>query len=176
MKIDGKEIAEDIFRKQIVRVAELKKNNITPHLVVILVGSDPASHAYVRQKKLRGEGIGMHVSVVSFDEDVSELTLLEKIEELNHDPSVHGIVIQQPLPKHIDPHVLVEKTDPKKDVDGFHSSSVFTPPIAEAVIEIIKTIARIRHEDDFTSWLQDQTISVVGKGETGGKPNEGTPA
>lgn len=168
MKIDGKEIASEIFGKQKVLIADLKKKQIIPHLVVLLVGEDPASKAYVRQKKLKGEAIGMIVTILEFDTDVSEEKLLSEIRRLNEDPTIHGIVIQQPLPDHINPQILVEATDPQKDVDGFHSRSIFTPPIAEAVLEVLKTIAQ--NPNDISNWLSNQQIAVVGKGETGGKP------
>lgn len=170
MKIDGKEIASEIFEKQKTLVATLKQQNITPHLVVILVGNDPASHAYVRQKKLKGEAIGMMVTILEFKGSIYENILLEKIHKLNDDPTVHGIVIQQPLPHHINAQILVEETNPGKDVDGFHTKSAFSPPIAEAAIEIMRNIASKQNVNDFEEWLKRQNIAVIGKGETGGKP------
>lgn len=173
MRIDGKQISSTLLENIHRDVNELLLKRITPHLVVLLVGNDPASESYVRQKKLKGESIGMKVTVVTYPQEITEAFLLEKIKQLNNDSTVHGIVIQQPLPNHIDPHVLTEATDPRKDVDGFHSKSDFTPPIAEAALEILtKAYSLSYHSEDkeFTTWLKSQSVVVIGKGETGGTP------
>jgi methylenetetrahydrofolate dehydrogenase (NADP+) / methenyltetrahydrofolate cyclohydrolase len=171
VRIDGKAIAASINEDLKKKVALLKSRNITPHLAVILVGDDAASHAYVGQKQKKGEDIGMLVTVHTFTQEVTEKQLYEEIQALNADPLVHGIVIQQPLPSHIDVQKLVESTYPKKDVDGFHKDSPFTPPIAEAAIKILEQIHSFEKTmDHFVVWLQKKTIAVLGKGETGGAP------
>lgn len=178
MKIDGRELAQKILGELETEVAMLKEQAITPHLVVILVGNDPASEAYVRQKKLKGESIGMQVTIQNFNKDVSNNELLSTIEAYNNDKNIHGIIVQQPLPEHIDVDKIIEATDPKKDVDGFHKDSAFTPPIAEGVEEILKSVfsqiassSSTPHNDDtFLSWLRKKNVVVVGKGETGGMP------
>lgn len=171
MRIDGREIAAHIYENLKKRVELLKKKYITPHLVVILVGNDQASHAYVRQKQKKGEEIGALVTVQMYGEDATTEQLLAEILKLNQDPLVHGIVVQQPLPSHIDTVKLIENTDPKKDVDGFHEPYVFTPPIAEAAMKALEEVA-LRHEGakNLVSWLHGKQIVVVGKGETGGAP------
>lgn len=167
MRIDGKEIAASIFSALRESVVLLKKKNITPHLVVILVGNDPASVAYVNQKKKRGEEIGINVSIHHYKDTVTTAELLKTIKQCNNDSNVHGIIVQQPVPKHIDIQKIITTTDPRKDVDGFHSHSSFVPPIAEAAIEILK---KTEQNDTFPSWLKKQEIVVIGKGETGGTP------
>lgn len=146
MKIDGKQIASAFLDKLHHDVQDLSTKGVIPHLVVLLVGNDPASEAYVRQKKLKGESIDMNITILTFPENISEDKLLEEIDRLNKDHTVHGIIIQQPLPKHIDPHLLTEATGPKKDVDGFHSNSNFTPPIAEAAIELLHNVYTSKEE------------------------------
>ncbi|MBI2442840.1 MAG: bifunctional 5,10-methylenetetrahydrofolate dehydrogenase/5,10-methenyltetrahydrofolate cyclohydrolase [Candidatus Levybacteria bacterium] len=175
MKIDGKQLATTILETLRAQVTTLKTKGINPHLVVILVGNDPASEAYVRQKKLKGEAIGIHVSIHHYKENVTTTLLLSAIEQCNNDNNVHGIIIQQPLPDHIDAKKLVEATDPKKDVDGFHPLSAFTPPIAEAVVVILEEIsARPRLAGPqgvaLRRWLRQKKVVVIGKGETGGMP------
>jgi len=173
MKIDGRSIASNIFEDLQRTVSQLKKKGITPHVAVILVGDDPASHAYVRQKKLKGEAIGMKVTIHEFDSKVSENTLLSKVQQCNNDNNTHGVIIQQPLPSHIDPKKLVEATNPTKDVDGFHSQSRFTPPIAEATLMILKNVYTRSNPVQgysFNKWLSTKHVTVIGKGETGGKP------
>ncbi len=171
MKIDGKAIAEEIYTTLRQQVLDLKSKNITPHLAVILVGDDPASHAYVKQKKLRGEEIGITVTIHHYNKTVTTEALLQTIKQLNNDNNVHGIIIQQPLPSQIDTKTLIQATDPRKDVDGFHDDSSFQPPIADAAITILKDVfAKGNESDTFDIWLQKKTITVAGKGETGGKP------
>ncbi len=184
MRIDGREIAAQIYEDLKKRIELLKKKTITPHLVVLLVGNDQASHAYVRQKQKRGEEIGALVTVQMYTVDTTTEQLLTEILKLNHDPLVHGIIVQQPLPSHIDAEKLIVNTDPKKDVDGFHAKSKFTPPIAEAAIRALEGIyfssgveknssrlASARsNNNDFLKWLRRKEIVVIGKGETGGAP------
>lgn len=138
MRIDGREIAEKIYERLRNRVEELKKKNILPHLVVILVGVDPASVAYVNQKQKHGEAIGAKVTVQRYDENVTNETLVSKIKELDDDPSVHAILVQRPLPEHIDVSKLELLTDSQKDIDGFHPDSPYTLPLPLAVIKILQ--------------------------------------
>ncbi|MBI4084290.1 MAG: bifunctional 5,10-methylenetetrahydrofolate dehydrogenase/5,10-methenyltetrahydrofolate cyclohydrolase [Candidatus Levybacteria bacterium] len=171
MRIDGQEIASTIFADLKKRIEKLKKKQITPHLVVMLVGNDQASHAYVKQKQKKGEEIGALVTVQMYGEDATTDQLLTEILKLNQDPLVHAIVVQQPLPGHIDTQKLVDNTDPKKDVDGFHIDSSFTPPIAEAAIHALDTIRfHLVQGGTLTEWLAAKRIVVIGKGETGGAP------
>lgn len=158
MKISGKEIANTIYTSLKQRIGELKKRNIIPCLAIILVGNDPASHAYVRQKKIKAEEIGAKTSIYSYPTSVSEKDLLKQLNDLNHLTSIHGIIVQQPLPSHINIEKITQAIDPKKDIDGFHIQSKFEPPIAAAVLEILKNTP-----------LKSKKIVIAGKGETGGK-------
>lgn len=180
MKIDGKKISENVLNDLKSKVTALKKKNITPHLAIILIGEDPASKAYVNQKKIKGELIGANISIHHFDDVLSEKELKEFVEDLNKDSSVHGIIIQRPLPLQIDETKTREMVALKKDVDGFLPNSKFDEPIAEAVLEILKTIfsdIQIRKSQEEGSscinikdWLKLNKIVVVGKGDTGGRP------
>jgi len=167
MRIDGKKLANEILTDLAQKVSDLKTHNIIPHLIVILAGDDPASLSYVRQKKKKGEEIGAKVTIINYPVDITTEELAKKVKELNLDRGVHGIIIQQPLPKHIDVDHLTELTDPQKDVDGFHSKTNFTEPIALAVIEILKTVS---NEKNILEWLKEKNITILGKGETGGLP------
>ena len=102
MRLSGKDIAEKLYGELKERVAELKKKNIIPHLVVILVGENPASVAYVTQKQKKGEDIGAKVTLLRYPTTVTTKELEEKVKLLNEDPFVHGILIQRPLPEQID--------------------------------------------------------------------------
>ena len=120
IRIDGKAIAADIRAEQATRVAALKEKGIQPCLAVILAGEDPASKIYVRNKRRACKEVGIESRAILLPEDVTEAALIEEIERLNADDSVHGILVQLPLPKHIDELKVLDTIAPEKDADGFH--------------------------------------------------------
>jgi methylenetetrahydrofolate dehydrogenase (NADP+)/methenyltetrahydrofolate cyclohydrolase len=171
MKIDGKEISNKIFKKLKPTINKLKEQEIIPHLAIILIDKDPASVAYVNQKEIKGKLIGAKISVENLPSDTSEKKLLTVIKQLNDDNNIHGIIIQRPLPKNINSNNVSIAVDPKKDVDGFHPNSNFQPPIALAVLRILKVIyPSLASPSLARSHLAKLKVVVVGKGETGGKP------
>ena len=120
MIIDGKKIAAELREDLKKKVAELKsKYNSVPGLTVILVGEDAPSKIYVKNKEKFAKEVGMNSEVIKYSEKIEEKVLLNKIEELNNDKKVSGILVQLPLPKHIDKRKVIETIDHKKDVDGF---------------------------------------------------------
>jgi methylenetetrahydrofolate dehydrogenase (NADP+)/methenyltetrahydrofolate cyclohydrolase len=122
--IDGKAVAESIRRELKQQVAELKARGVTPGLAVILVGSDPASASYVTAKEKACEEIGMYSSDNRLPASTTQADLLAMIDRFNKDPRIHGILVQLPLPKHIDENQVLLAVDPTKDVDGFHPVNV----------------------------------------------------
>ena len=118
--LNGKELAQKLQQEMTQEVTELKEKGLQPGLAVILVGEDPASQVYVRNKERAANNIGMYSVVYRLPEITSEADLIAKIEELNHDDKVHGILVQLPLPKHINEDLVLDTIDPAKDVDGFH--------------------------------------------------------
>lgn len=118
--LNGKELAQKLQQEMTQEVTELKEKGLQPGLAVILVGEDPASQVYVRNKERAANNIGMYSVVYRLPETTSEADLITKIEELNHDDKVHGILVQLPLPKHINEDLVLDTIDPAKDVDGFH--------------------------------------------------------
>ena len=121
--IDGVALSAKTKQALAPRVQALKEQGITPGLAVILVGEDPASAVYVRNKVAACEKIGMHSWLDQQPADLTEKALLERVQQLNVDPAVHGILVQLPLPKHIDAHRVIETIAAHKDVDGFHISN-----------------------------------------------------
>lgn len=172
MRLEGKDIAEKIYQTLRGRVEKLKQQNITPHLVVFLIGKNPASVAYVTQKQKKGEEIDCKVTVLKFPETVTTQELEEKITLLNNDPYVYGILIQRPVPSHIDIAKLERITDPEKDIDGFHPASPYTLPLPLAVVKILEEVYQQIGSGvaDVVDWLQTKNILVTGKGPTGGGP------
>ncbi|WP_339262289.1 bifunctional methylenetetrahydrofolate dehydrogenase/methenyltetrahydrofolate cyclohydrolase FolD [Solibacillus sp. FSL W7-1472] len=122
--INGKEIGQEIRTGVATRVQALKEQGITPGLAVILVGDNPASKTYVSNKQKSCEQIGMYSELVKLPEEISEQALLEQIRELNERASIHGILVQLPLPKHINEDKVIQTISPEKDVDGFSPISV----------------------------------------------------
>lgn len=119
--IDGKLISGQIREELKVRVEALRARGVTPGLTVILVGEDPASQVYVRNKERACQQVGIASRVLRLSEATTQETLLKHIEEINRDPKVHGLLVQLPLPKHIDEAEVLRRIDPSKDVDGFHA-------------------------------------------------------
>ena len=125
MIINGKKIAADLRNKLKKKVTELKsKYNTVPGLTVILVGEDPPSKIYVRNKEKSAIEVGINSEVIRYPANVEEKVLLDKIKELNSNNKISGILVQLPLPKHIDKRKVIETIDPGKDVDGFHPVNV----------------------------------------------------
>ena len=125
MIIDGKKIAAELREELKKKVVELKSTyNATPGLTVILVGEDAPSKIYVKNKEKFAKEVGMNSEVIRYPEKVEEKVLLNKIRELNNDKKVSGILVQLPLPKHIDKRQVIETILPGKDVDGFHPMNV----------------------------------------------------
>ena len=169
--ISGKEIAQQIREELKVEVAEMKeKHGVTPGLVTILVGENPASVSYVTAKQKTAHDLGFHSVQDNQPEDISEADLLALIEKYNKDPQIHGILVQLPLPKHIDENKVINAIDPDKDVDGFHPVNVgrmvigercFLPCTPHGILEMI-----IRSGVD----TNGAEVVVVGRSNIVGKP------
>lgn len=168
--INGKAIATKKKRELSQIVDGLRNEGVTPGLAVILVGNDPASHTYVRNKEKACAEIGVHSELIQYDETITEEFLLNKIAELNEDKNIHGILVQLPLPNHINPNKVIKAIDPRKDVDGFHPYNVgklvigedsFVPCTPLGIIEMLEEIGF-----DFTG----KHAVVVGRSTIVGKP------
>lgn len=171
MLIDGKLISNQIKADLSKEVETLKATyGRAPKLAVILVGEDPASQVYVRNKEKACEKIGIENLLIKTEDTISEMELLEMIDDLNKDEGVDGILVQLPLPKHINEMKVIEAISPKKDVDGFHPESVaslflnregFVPCTPAGVMELLDAI----HYD-----LEGKKVVVVGRSNNVGKP------
>ena len=120
----GKEVSEEIYGELRQRIEALKARGVTPGLAVVLVGDDPASQVYVRKKGEMCEELGMRSTTIVMPKETTQEELLRKVAELNADPSIHGYLVQLPLPDHIDEEAVINAIDPSKDVDCFHPSNV----------------------------------------------------
>src|SRR5437870_8848709 len=122
--IDGRTIAEKVYVDLRREIAELKPKGLTPGLAVVLVGDNPASRAYVRAKDKMCRELGLHSVKLELPATARQEELLARVAELNHDPAVHGVLVQSPPPPHIDEAAIIRALDPRKDVDGFHPLNV----------------------------------------------------
>ena len=118
--IEGAPIAELVYRECLVSFEELKAAGFLPGLAVVLVGDDPASKAYVASKDRKCRELGMHSVKIEKPENSTQEELLAVIDELNADEAIHGILVQMPLPRHLDEEEIIRRIDPGKDVDGLH--------------------------------------------------------
>jgi methylenetetrahydrofolate dehydrogenase (NADP+)/methenyltetrahydrofolate cyclohydrolase len=122
--IDGRAIAEKVYIDLRSEIAELNTKGVTPGLAVVLVGDNPASRAYVRSKDKMCRELGLHSVKLELPASTTQMDLVRRVEKLNADSSIHGILVQSPLPDHIDEAAIVRVLDPRKDVDGFHPENV----------------------------------------------------
>jgi methylenetetrahydrofolate dehydrogenase (NADP+) / methenyltetrahydrofolate cyclohydrolase len=168
--IDGKEIAKKKKLEIIDQVEAMKKQNFTPGLAVILVGDNQASRTYVNSKQKTARELGMHNVLIEYPASISEQELLTKIDELNHDDEIHGILVQLPLPDHINEINLIEAISPEKDVDGFHPINIgrmmtgqdaFLPCTPYGVMVMLEEIGLE---------LTGKHVVVVGRSNIVGKP------
>jgi methylenetetrahydrofolate dehydrogenase (NADP+) / methenyltetrahydrofolate cyclohydrolase len=168
--IYGKQLAEDLRQEMKEEVSELHQRGIRPKLVVVIIGEDPASMSYVKGKQRASEKVGMDSDLIELSEDTSEKELLDLISRLNQDESVHGILVQLPVPDHISDQKIIEAIDPKKDVDGFHPENVgkmltgqdtFFPCTPYGILVMLNR-ANIR--------IEGKHVVIIGRSNLVGKP------
>jgi methylenetetrahydrofolate dehydrogenase (NADP+)/methenyltetrahydrofolate cyclohydrolase len=121
--IDGNALSKQLRTQVAARAQALKARGITPGLAVVLVGDNPASQVYVRNKVKACEDSGLHSVLEKYEASMTESELLSRVDALNNDPTIHGILVQLPLPSHINAQRVIEAISPSKDVDGFHIAS-----------------------------------------------------
>ncbi len=168
--IDGKAFAETLRGKVAAAVAEVKKSNVTPGLAVVLVGEDPASQVYVRNKRAQTKEVGMNSFEHSLPADTSAEDLLALVQQLNADPAVHGILVQLPLPKHIDADVVINAIDPAKDVDGFHVVNAGRLSTGQQALVPCTPLGCLMLLEDQLGDLSGQNAVVLGRSNIVGKP------
>lgn len=169
--IDGKAFAATVRSKVAERVTQIKdENGITPGLAVVLVGEDPASQVYVRSKGKQTTEVGMNSYEHKLDVDTAESDLLALIDKLNNDPAVHGILVQLPLPKHLNEDLVINSIDPAKDVDGFHISNVGLLGTGQKSMVPCTPLGCLMMLRDYHGSLSGMNAVVVGRSNIVGKP------
>lgn len=168
--IDGKQVAADMRAELKIKVAGLKEKGIVPGLAVVLVGEDPASKSYVTAKERACEEIGIYSNDNRLAADISHDELMALIDKLNNDPKINGILVQLPLPKHLNESEVLLAIDPKKDVDGFHPINVGKMVVGEETFlpctphGILQLLVRSNVK------IEGSEVVVVGRSNIVGKP------
>ena len=169
--IDGNALSKQLRGEVAQRAAALTAKGVQPGLAVVLVGDNPASQVYVRNKVKACEDAGFKSVLEKYEATLSEADLLARVEALNNDPSIHGILVQLPLPKHIDDHKVIEAISPLKDVDGFHVASAGALMVGEVGFKActpygcMKMLESIGMKD-----LRGKHAVVIGRSNIVGKP------
>ncbi len=170
MIIDGKKVSKEIKEKLTEDVIALKEKGITPGLSVILVGNDPASKAYVRSKEKTCNKLGILSKKVLFDETVTEEELLQAIDELNEDQNIHGILIQLPLPKHIDEDRVINRVSPEKDVDCFSPVNLGRLFLGKPLYNPCTPYGIMKLMEYYDIEIKGKNAVVIGRSNIVGKP------
>lgn len=169
--IDGKAFAAKVRGQVGEHVARLKADHdITPGLAVVLVGEDPASQVYVRSKGKMTKEVGMNSFEYKLDADTSEEALLKVVADLNADPTVHGILVQLPLPGHLDSDLVINSIDPAKDVDGFHISNVGLLGTGQKSMVPCTPLGCLMMLRDHHGSISGMNAVVIGRSNIVGKP------
>jgi methylenetetrahydrofolate dehydrogenase (NADP+) / methenyltetrahydrofolate cyclohydrolase len=168
--INGTKIAEDIKKEVAAEVEKLKARNIHPGLAVVLVGDDAASSAYVNMKARTCEQLGIHSKKLTIPSSITTEQLLAEVRKLNEDNSIDGILVQLPLPKHVNKHAILEAVDPRKDVDGFHSANVGSLVLGhETLVACTPSgVMELLHRSKVK--LEGANAVVLGRSDDVGKP------
>jgi len=168
--IDGKAIAAALRQEAGVRAHRLRANGIMPGLAVVIVGEDAASKIYVRNKASACEQVGMHSEVHALPEDTTQAELIAFVQRLNHDPAVHGILVQLPLPRQLQARAVIECIDPAKDVDGFHYRNVGALVLGEDALYPCTPGGVMKMLEHERVAVQGARAVVVGRSAIVGKP------
>lgn len=168
--IDGKQVAAQIRGQLAEEIKGLKKEGLTPGLAVVLVGDDPASRVYVNMKKKACAEIGVYSREYGLAKETTQEELLDLIGELNRDPQIHGILVQLPLPDHLDEHQVLEAISPDKDVDGFHPVNVGRLVTGQPCLKPCTPAGIIELIDRTGLELKGKEAVVVGRSNIVGKP------
>jgi len=168
--IDGNALSHHLRAEVSERVALLKSKGITPGLAVILVGDNPASQVYVRNKVKACEDTGMHSVLERYAATLTEAELLARVEALNQDPAIHGILVQLPLPDHIDANKVIEAISPLKDVDGFHVGSAGALMVGQPGFWPCTPYGCMKMLESIGYSLRGKHAVVIGRSNIVGKP------
>ncbi len=171
--IDGKVVAESVYEDVKRRITQLADRGVTPGLAAVLVGEDPASATYVRSKAKMCKKLGLYSDVITLPVDTTHDELVHLVHELNKNPKIHGILVQSPLPPHIDEPAITLEIDPRKDVDGFHPHNVGLMLIGKPGLLPCTPYGIIKMLEYYKLDPAGKEVVVVGRSNIVGKPIAG---
>ncbi len=169
MEINGKELQQQLLTNLKSQISNLKSKGITPGIAIVTLGPEEAWEAYVGQKIKLAKQLGIETKLINL-RSTSTSDVLAAIEELNQNPSIHGLIVQRPFPIYIDTNKVIQSVSKDKDIDGFRNDSKYEVPVWLAVKHLLTHISGLLDRLDFQVWLSNQSILVIGKGETAGQP------
>ena len=167
--LDGKKLSNEIIEELKVRCDELKEKGIKPKFAVIMVGNDKASQIYVKNKRKACERIGIECVECFLDENIQQKELIDKIKELNSDNTIHGILLQSPIPKHLNINEAFETISPKKDVDGFNPTNVGKLCLNQNTFVSCTPFGIIKLLDKYGIDLAGKKVTIIGRSNIVGK-------
>lgn len=170
MTIDGKAVSKIIKEKVKVEIEQLNKKGVKPGLAVVIVGENPASQSYVRSKTRTCEKLGIHSEQYTLSVEATEQELLELIDDLNDSQTIHGILVQLPLPKHMDENIVIEAIDPIKDVDGFHPINIGKVSTGTGGLKPCTPYGVIRLLQHYNLDIEGKHAVILGRSNIVGKP------
>ena len=168
--IDGKKLAQKIRTNLKIECEELKKKGINPKLAVILVGNDGASKVYVKNKSIACQEIGIEYEEYLLNEDINQEELINLIEELNKQKDIHGILLQSPIPTHLDINQAFEAISPKKDVDGFNPINVGKLSLNQDTFVSCTPYGIMKMFEEYNIKLEGKNVTIIGRSNIVGKP------
>lgn len=170
IKIDGKSVSNKWKELAVQKTAEYRAQGIEPHLAVILVGDDPASQVYVRNKENACKKAGIRSTMIRLDADCSQQELEEQVQRLNEDTTVHGILVQLPLPRHLDEAAVLRMIDPDKDVDGFHAMNAGRLMSGQPTFVPCTPLGVMKLLEEYNIPTKGKNAVVIGRSNIVGKP------
>ena len=169
MEISGKILQEKLLVNLKRKIEDLESRGVTPCIAILTLGSEETWEAYVGQKIKLAKKLDITAKLVSL-KPLNTDHVLAAISELNADSNIHGLIVQRPFPTYIDTESIIQSISNEKDIDGFRSDSLYEVPVWLAVKHLLSQAAGLLAPSKFTIWLSNQSILVVGKGETAGNP------
>lgn len=168
--LDGKAISKKVREELKIKAEELKQKNIVPKLAVIMVGDDPSSKIYVRNKSKACEEVGIEFEEYLLDENIKNEELLNLIEELNNREDIHGILLQSPIPKHLDINLAFRTIKPEKDVDGFHPVNIGKLSLNQECFVSCTPFGIMRMLAEYNIDIEGKHAVIIGRSNIVGKP------
>lgn len=169
MEIDGKKLQEEMLPSLKERIAKLKKSGVVPTIGIVTLGLEETWKVYVGQKIKLAQKLGINYKLINLSSSNTD-EVLKDIRKLNDDKTINGLIVQRPVPIGLDIERIIQSISKYKDIDGFRSDSEFESPVFLAVMHFIRHIANLLKVKKVHNWLSNQSILIIGKGETAGRP------